>query len=136
MKRTTAALTVAVAFCLGTAAFQFTRPANAAAESGKALYESRCASCHQPDGKGVPGTFPPLAGNKDETAANPSRVIGIVKHGLNTELVVNGKKYPGGMPAWKGQLTDAEIAAILTYIRSSWGNKASAVTEKQVAAVK
>ena len=137
MTRTPAALAVAVGLLVATVAFDAMPRAVAAAHpDGKKLYLERCASCHQPDGKGVSGTFPPLAGNKDETAKDPSRVIGIVLHGLNTELVVNGKKYPGGMPAWKGQLSNAEIAAILTYIRSSWGNKASPVTEKQVAAVK
>jgi mono/diheme cytochrome c family protein len=107
-----------------------------AAEDGKAIFEARCAACHQPNGEGISGTFPPLAKNKDVTAKDPTRIIGIVLHGLNTPLTVNGKTYPGGMPLWKGALSNAEIAAVLTYIRNSWGNKASPVTEKQVAAVK
>lgn len=108
----------------------------AAAGEGKAIFESRCASCHQAAGEGISGTFPPLAGNKDVTAANPTRIIGIVLHGLNTPITVKGTQYNGGMPPWKGALTNADIAAVLTYVRSSWGNKAKPVTEKQVAAVK
>ena len=108
----------------------------AGADDGKAIFDSRCAACHQPAGEGIPGTFPPLAGNKDVTAPNPHRIIGIVLHGLNTPITVNGKQYNGGMPQWKGALSNADIAAVLTYIRSAWGNKAKPVTEKQVAAVK
>ena len=109
--------------------------ANAAAD-GKAIFNTNCSSCHQANGQGVPGTFPPLAGNPDITAADPSKVIGIVLHGLNAPITVKGTKYPGGMPAWRSQLSNAEVAAVLTYVRSSWGNKAAAVTEKDVAAVK
>jgi mono/diheme cytochrome c family protein len=85
---------------------------------------------------GSPGVFPPLAGNKDVTAKDPAKVIGIVLHGLNTPITVNGKEYSGGMPSWKGTLSSADIAAVLTYVRSSWGNDAPAVTEKMVSAVK
>ena len=85
---------------------------------------------------GSPGVFPPLAGNKDVTASDPSKIIGTVLHGLNTPLTVNGKQYSGGMPSWKGTLSNADIAAVLTYVRSSWGNSAPAITEKMVSAVK
>ena len=78
----------------------------------------------------------PLAGNKDITAKDPTKIIGTVLHGLNTPLTVNGKQYSGGMPSWKGTLSNADIAAVLTYVRSSWGNNAPAVTEKMVSAVK
>ena len=106
-----------------------------AASDGKAIYEKNCSSCHQPDGKGTPGAFPPLAGNKDITAKDPKAIIKIVLNGLSTPKTIEGKQYGGGMPPWKGTLSDADIAAVLTYVRSSWGNKAPAVTEKQVAAV-
>src|SRR5579864_5594261 len=106
----------------------------AAASDGKAIFDKSCASCHQASGKGTPGAFPPLAGNKDVTASDPKALIKIVLNGLNTPKTINGQKYGGGMPAWKGTLSNADIAAVLTYVRSSWGNKASAVTAKQVAA--
>ena len=111
------------------------RAVRAAAADGKAIYDGKCASCHQATGQGIPTTFPPLAGNKDVTG-DPAKVIAAVAKGVNGAITVNGKAYSGAMPAWRGQLTDADIAAVVTYIRSSWGNKASAVTEKQVSAVK
>jgi mono/diheme cytochrome c family protein len=107
-----------------------------AAPDGKALFNTNCSSCHQTDGQGVKGSFPPLAGNPDVTAEDPTKIIHIVLHGLDDPITVKGTKYNGGMPAWRSQFSNAEVAAILTYVRSSWGNKASAVTEKQVAAVK
>lgn len=95
----------------------------AAATDGQDIYTAKCASCHKADGKGG-GPFPGLAGNKDVTAKDPAAALGIVVHGK------------GLMPAYKGKLSNAEIAAVMTYIRSSWGNKAPAVTESDVASVK
>ncbi len=106
-----------------------------AALNGKALFGENCASCHQANGQGLPGTFPPLAKNPYETG-DPAKVIHTVKDGLSGPIKVNGQTYNGQMPAFKGQLKDAEIAAIITYERSAWGNKASAVTAAQVAKVK
>lgn len=106
-----------------------------AAADGKAIYDSKCAACHQATGQGLTGAFPPLAGNKDVTG-DPKKAISAVIKGMNGPLTVGGNTYNGAMPAWKGQLSNAEIAAVLTYVRSAWGNKASAVTEKQVAAFK
>jgi mono/diheme cytochrome c family protein len=68
--------------------------------------------------------FPALAGNKSVMAADPSGIITTVEHGRNL------------MPSWKGQLTASDIAAVLTYVRSAWGNNAAPVTEQDVAAVK
>lgn len=95
---------------------------------------ANCASCHQADGKGVAGTFPPLAGSAI-VAGDPVKVIRIVKYGLTGPVVVSAKRYNGMMPAWSGQLSDADIAAAITYVRSSWGDNASPVTAGQVAAV-
>jgi mono/diheme cytochrome c family protein len=67
---------------------------------------------------------------------SPDKVIAAVKNGLTGQTTVNGKSYNGSMPAWKSKLSDAEIADVITYIRSSWGNKADAVTEAQVAGLK
>jgi len=107
-----------------------------AASDGKSIFNTNCATCHQQNGMGSPGVFPPLAGNTDVTAKDPAKIIATVLHGLNTPITVNGKQYSGGMPAWKGTLSNADIAAVLTYVRSSWGNEAPAVTEKMVSAVK
>ena len=93
-----------------------------------------CQTCHQADGKGVPNAFPPLAGS--EIATGPSEVpIAIVLHGLQGPLTVHGTTYNGQMAAW-GQFSDDDIAATLTYVRSSWGNAAPAVTAAEVAAVR
>ena len=87
------------------------------------------------NGQGVPGTFPPLAGN-DVVNGDASKVIHIVKFGLTGKIDVTGNSYNGMMPAWGQQMSNDEIAKAITYIRSSWGNKASAVTEADVAAAK
>ena len=104
--------------------------------AGAQVFANNCASCHGATGQGVPGSFPPLANNPVVTG-DPNKVIGIVLHGLNAPISVNGQSYNGQMPAWKGTLTNKEIADVITYIRGSLGNNtASAVTEAQVAGYK
>lgn len=107
--------------------------ANAAAPNGAAEY-AVCAACHQPTGAGIPGAFPPLAGSEVVQGA-PERVIAIVLHGLQGPITVKGAAFNGVMAAWS-QLSDAQIAAIITYERSSWGNTAPAVSADLVAAVR
>ena len=107
----------------------------ASASDGAVVYVTNCSSCHQADGKGVPGAFPPLAGNAVVTGS-PVAVIAIVKGGLDGKVAVNGNVYSGIMPAWGGLLSDDQIAAAITYIRSSWHNRATGVSAAQVAGVK
>ncbi len=84
----------------------------------------------------MPGSFPPLANNPVVTG-DPNKVIGIVLNGLHGSITVNGQTYNGQMPPWKGTLSNKQIADVITYIRGSLGNnKASAVTEAQVAGYK
>jgi mono/diheme cytochrome c family protein len=104
------------------------------ATPGASVYQTNCASCHQADGKGVTGAFPPLAGNPTVTG-DPKAVIHIVKYGLSGKIAANGHSFNGIMPPWGSQLSDADIAAAITYIRSSWGNEASPVSADDVAAV-
>ncbi len=99
---------------------------------GGKVYQTNCSSCHQTNGQGVPGTFPPLAGN-DVVVGDASKVIHIVKYGLTGKITVGANSYGGIMPAWGPTLSNDDIAQAITYIRSSWGNKASAVTEADVA---
>jgi len=109
--------------------------AGASASDGGKVYTTNCSSCHQATGQGIPGTFPPLAGNPVVTG-DATKLIHIVKYGLQGSVSVAGHDYNGQMPAWgKGTLSDADIAAVVTYIRSSWGNKAGAVSTAQVTAV-
>ncbi|MBV8723420.1 MAG: cytochrome c [Candidatus Eremiobacteraeota bacterium] len=108
--------------------------AGAPAGDGAKVYQTNCSSCHQTNGQGTPGAFPPLAGNSVVTG-DPVKLVHIVKYGLSGAIEVSGHSFNGMMPSWGAQLSNADIAAALTYVRSSWGNKASAVTEAQVAAV-
>jgi quinol-cytochrome oxidoreductase complex cytochrome b subunit len=105
------------------------------AAAGATVYANNCAGCHGATGQGQPGVFPPLASNPVVTGP-ASNVIQIVNNGLTTPITVNGQKYAGAMPAWKGNLTPQQIADVITYIRSAWGNKASPVTLTQVNAAK
>ena len=105
------------------------------ASPGATAYTANCASCHQPGGKGLAGSFPPLAGNTVVTG-DAKTVIHIVKYGLSGKIMVGPDAYNGMMPPWGSQLSDGQIAAVITYIRSAWGNGASPVTAAEVNAVK
>lgn len=102
---------------------------------GEKIYANLCSSCHQALGTGVHGVFPPLAGSEWVTG-NSGNVIRIILHGLTGEIVVKGETYRGMMPPLGGALKDAEIAAVATYIRRNWGNKASPVATAEVAKVR
>jgi cbb3-type cytochrome c oxidase subunit III len=108
--------------------------ASAATLDGKAIFAAKCSACHQGTGLGA-GPYPPLAANPDVTAADTANLIGTILNGRSGPIVVLGKTYSGTMPAWRGQLSSSEIAAVATYVRSAWGNAAAAVSEDQVAAL-
>lgn len=108
--------------------------AGAAADKGAATYAQICASCHQANGEGVERTFPPLKHSSWVTGA-PEVPIAIVLAGLQGDIEVDGKNYAGAMQAW-GMLSDDDIANVLTYARSQWGNSAGPVTAAQVKAVR
>ena len=103
-------------------------------KAGESTYQTVCLACHQADGKGLPGAFPPLAGS-DYLLGDKDRAVGVVVRGLEGEVVVNGVKYNSVMPAMT-QLSDQEIADALTYAMNSWGNKGGAVSVAQVSAVR
>ncbi len=107
---------------------------------GKAIFnrEGFCGTCHQPDGKGLPASgFPPLTGNK-WVLGNQDRLIKLVLKGLYGPIEVQGKKYPGQVPMtpFSGMLKDEEVAAVITYVRNSFGNKASAISAAKVKQVR
>ncbi|HTW84192.1 MAG TPA: cytochrome b N-terminal domain-containing protein [Candidatus Sulfotelmatobacter sp.] len=108
-------------------------PTSATAGAGASVYSANCSGCHGATGQGTPGAFPPLA-NNPVVVGDPTKVIGIVSNGLTGSISVNGASFNGQMPAWKGNLKPDQIAAVITYIRSAWGNKASPVTTAQVTA--
>ena len=96
-----------------------------------------CGTCHQEDGNGLPAAhFPPLAGSEWVTG-KPETLIKITLHGLQGPITVKGKKYPGTAPMMPFKhLSDDELSAVLTYVRNSFGNKASVVSASEVKAVR
>ena len=109
------------------------RPPQSAAEQGKALYLANCAACHQPEGSGLPGAFPPLAKSDYLTAHGPAAVAGIVLKGLSGKLVVNGVEYNNLMPAMS-HLSDGDVAAIVNFVYASWDNPGGTVSADEVKA--
>ncbi|MGC8829626.1 MAG: c-type cytochrome [Verrucomicrobiia bacterium] len=105
-------------------------------ENGRYLYTTACAPCHQPDGNGAAGQYPPLANSEWVLASGPGRLIRIMLHGIQGEIEVCGVKYNNTMVPWKDLLNDSQIAAILTFIRTELGNKASAVSPDHVKAIR
>ena len=95
-----------------------------------------CGACHQPNGLGTPGTFPPLDGSEWVLEKDPARVVRIVLDGLTGPIQVKGAPYNSQMPGWRTQLSEEEIAQVSTYIRQAWNNKAGPVTKEQVAKIK
>ena len=98
-------------------------------KAGKELYGRTCLACHQSEGQGIPNAFPPLA-KSDFLNANPERAINAVLHGLSGEVKVNGKKFNNVMTSQN--LTDDEVASVLTYVYDSWGNNKTVVTPAMV----
>lgn len=103
--------------------------------SGARVFQNNCATCHQTDGQGVPGSFPPLAGDPVVTADDPTRHVEIVLNGLQGKTI-EGTTYQAAMPAWGDRLSDAEIAAVVNHERTSWGNDAPTVTAEEVAGIR
>lgn len=97
---------------------------------------NNCAPCHQANGEGVSGQFPPLAGSDWVNVEGNARLIRIVLHGFAGPVTVNGAPYNNAMNQFKDLLGDAEVAAVLTYVRASWGNKGGAVTADEVKAIR
>lgn len=90
---------------------------------GKQLFAAHCVACHQASGKGLPGVFPPLDGS--EWVLGEERVLAnILLHGIQGEISVAGSSYQGAMPAF-GQLSDVELAALGSHVRSQWSNRAA-----------
>ena len=104
-------------------------------EKGKQVYMGLCFACHQPDGKGLPGTFPPLAGS-DYLMGDRERAIRIVLKGLMGPVVVNGQTINSVMPPQEETLTDQQIADVLTYVFNAWGNEGAAFSTDQVKAIR
>lgn len=109
--------------------------ASSAKVDGGAIYASLCVACHQATGQGLPGVFPPLAGS-EWVNGSETTLAAIVLHGVNGPMTVKGSNYAGAMPAFKEQLDDAQLAALLSHLRSQWGNGSAAVEASTVTKVR
>ena len=102
--------------------------------NGKGLFEKNCMACHQMNGMGLPGAFPPLA-KSDYLAADKQRAISVVLKGLAGPITVNGNDFDAVMPKLD-YLNDEDIADVLTYVMNSWGNEVGEIATAEVAAVR
>jgi nitrite reductase (NO-forming) len=100
---------------------------------GKEIYNVQCIACHQEQGEGLEGIYPPLA-KSDYLMADKKRSAQQILHGVTGEIKVNGKIYNGEMSGF--DLTDQEVSDVSNYIRNSWGNKGAAVTPEEVTAAR
>ena len=118
-----------------TVAPDFVSAAGGALAAGEQLYGQHCADCHGKAGEGKPGQYPPLAGNRVVTADDPTNVLQAIVGG-GFAPATPGHPYPYGMPPFRTLLTDTEIAAVASYLRQSWGHRASAVRSLEVQRVR
>ncbi len=102
---------------------------------GEEIYRTRCVSCHMPDGAGVQGLNPPLA-RSTYVNGDKGQLIRIVLNGLHGERTIDSVTYNGVMPPWSRLLDDAQLAALLTYVRVNFGNEAEAISEEEVVRVR
>lgn len=114
---------VALAAPIGSGAQTPAAPSAATPPSGEMVYADNCAACHQPKGEGIAGPFPALAGNALVTGPADT---------LATTVLVGR----GGMPAFKNEISDDDMAAMLTFIRGAWGNQAAPISSADVAAAR
>ena len=114
--------------------FLFAQKQQPSLKSGQKVYEQNCLSCHQADGAGVPHLNPPLIQTSYVTG-DKTKLIGWILQGSEEKVPIDGKTYTNNMPA-QSNLSDKQIADVLTYIRSSFGNNESAVTASEVKAVR
>ena len=108
---------------IGALLFAASISAGAQALDGKALFQKNCAACHQANGQGIPGAFPALAGNP--LVQGPAADVATV--------LLKGR---GGMPDFSASLSDTDIAQVITYARTSWGNQAGAVPDTEIASLR
>lgn len=107
-------------------------PSGAGKVDAAGLFGAKCAACHQASGAGVPGVFPPLV-NSEWVIGDAKVLTRILLHGISGELSVLGTVYKGAMPSFKS-LSDAELAALMSHLRSQWGHSAGPVQPEQVKA--
>lgn len=107
-------------------------PPQAQMDNGARIYKGACIACHEADGAGAPRIYPPLPGNANLQAADPSSTLRIILDGAESMTTTRAPN-SGSMPAYAAKLSDRDLADVATYIRNSWGNAAPAVSPEQVA---
>ena len=118
----------AVAVCLAS-----TRPPSPPRADGATVYAAYCALCHGTVGQGAERAGPPLVSNQ-YVRGDPKRLIGTILRGMTGSISVNGKPWGHGtMPPLRSTLSNDQVAAVVSFIRHSWGNRASSVSERDVA---
>jgi mono/diheme cytochrome c family protein len=123
-------ITISLFFITALTIFLFAQTSSPSVENGKKLYEKNCLTCHQADGSGVPKMNPPLIKTSYVTG-DKKKLIQWVLRGSVQNIPIDGKTYSNNMPS-QASLKDEDIADILTYVRSSFGNKASTITATDV----
>jgi len=120
---------VAVAVAIPAQALQGQPP------DGARIYRATCIACHQASGLGLPGQFPPLVGSEWVTGSE-ERLVRIILHGIVGEIEVEGETFTGAMPTWGPTFRDDELAAVATYVRQAWGNKAAPISAATVTRIR
>jgi mono/diheme cytochrome c family protein len=110
------------------------KPAETTTDPGKEIFTKYCLACHQTDGSGVPGMYPTLQ-KTEWVLGDKTRLIGILLNGQQGVITVNGQTYKGEMPSHQ-YLSDEQIAQVLTFLRSNYGNNADPVTPGEVGLVR
>jgi|GEM_PF-1562156 len=108
---------------------------SAATSNGQRVYLENCAGCHQADGQGIAGLYPPLVGAEWVVGA-PSRLMRITLHGPTGPYTVKGVRYANGTMPGFARLNDGDLADMLSYVRSAWGNRAGPVRAEDIAAIR
>ena len=108
-------------------------PIDVAPLTGRQIFMQRCVSCHQPDGSGIPGLYPPLS-SSPTLSGPPEALIRLLLQGQKGTVIREGKSYQGVMPAWRFDLDDAQIAGVINDLYIRWRPKAPPVTAEMVAA--
>ena len=125
---------ILITCCIAFLAVSAQQTAQPSKQRGAALYKQYCLTCHQADGSGVPKLNPPLIKTSWVTGEKP-KLIKWVLQGSVEKVDIDGESYTNNMPA-QNYLTDQQIADVLTYVRSSFGNKASAISPAEVKTVR
>ena len=131
MQRIYITFVVVCLFIVGASAQSNNKLVAASAARGKTVYLQRCMVCHQADGGGVPKLNAPLDGSSSVNGTNIAKLVKYIVKGFNDRVEIDGEFYENAMPA-AADLTDQQIADVLTFIRNSWTNKAGPVTTLQV----